>query len=672
MMCKNSFEKIRHLFQKPPRLIVELLFREINKQVERFGAPYREHSFYQNALLNATGFHDIRELWNRLGENSFPALVEPVNAEQFRQLCPGDLERILANAELAIQHQVDLLGSGLVNLGDRVNWHCDYKTGTYWKPAYFDDIDYLNPDQPSDVKFPWEVSRMQWLIPAGQAYLLTGDERYAMAVREVLEDWMISNPYAYSVNWSCAMEVALRIIAWTWFFQIFHNSLAWADADFRTRFLCNLYLHGDFTEHHLEYSDINGNHCLANAAGLVFAGLFFREGKAPKRWHQLGWKILNQELPRQVYQDGVDFEGSIPYHRFGLELFLLPALYRQARDLNIPDDYRDRLIAMAQFVTSYTRVDGSVPLWGDADDARVLPFGSQDINDHRYLIGLVGAAWKVPDLINAFSGPRVEIFWLLGPAAAKLLPDPNEPAIVLKSKAFPSGGFYIMRNNRDHIFIDGGPVGLAGRGGHGHNDCLSFEAFLGGVHLVSDCGAYVYTASYAERNRFRSTAYHNTPQVDGIEINRLIRPDYLWNLHYDAVPEVKRWETGSERDVFTGVHSGYQKLEQPLIPERSIQLDHFRHLLTVEDHFRGDGIHNITVPLHLAPGVAAMEVEPGILELSSGNKRFMLTWTGVCDWRMTIEVARVSPSYGRVVPALKLLWQRHGVCKPLTVSLEPV
>ncbi len=35
-----------------------------------------------------------------------------------------------------------------------------------------------------------------------------------------------------------------------------------------------------------------------------------------------------------------------------------------------------------------------------------------------------------------------------------------------------------MRNNVDHVFIDCGPLGLAGRGGHGHNDCLAFEAVL--------------------------------------------------------------------------------------------------------------------------------------------------------------------------------------------------
>jgi len=465
--------------------------------MERYWAPYRVRSFDQRALLQTTGYNRIDVLWDSLGKNTYPAFVERIDSNQLTQLCPDDPGRILSNATLALQHQVNLLGSGLVDLGEKIDWQRDYKSGIRWRLAYFHDLDYNNPDQPSDVKFPWEVSRMQWLIPVGQAYLLTGDEQYATFVRKILEDWIISNPYSYGVNWSCTMEVAIRIITWTWFFHVFHESAAWADLGFRTRFLSNLYLHGEFTERHLENSDINGNHYLADAAGLVFAGLFFGKGKAPRRWQQLGWKILTTELPRQVYPDGVDFEGSIPYHRLVLELFLLPALYRQAQGLEISGEYRDRLTAMAHFVTAYTRMDGSVPLWGDADDARVLPFGNQDINDHRYLIGLVGVAWQVSGLIDAFSGPRSEIFWLFGSAAAKLLPDTKEPVHVLTSKAFPAGGFYIMRNDRDHILIDCGPVGLAGRGGHGHNDCLSFEAVLDGIHLVSDCGAYLYTAPYS-------------------------------------------------------------------------------------------------------------------------------------------------------------------------------
>ncbi len=149
-----------------------------------------------------------------------------------------------------------------------------------------------NPRDSSDVKVPWELSRLQWLMPAGQAYLLGGDERYADAVRAVLEDWIEANPCAQTVNWSCTMEAALRILSWTWFFRVFHGSRAWSDAAFRERFLCALYLHADFTDRHFEISDVNGNHCTADGTGLAFAGLFFGQGKDGPRWQAKAWSIL--------------------------------------------------------------------------------------------------------------------------------------------------------------------------------------------------------------------------------------------------------------------------------------------------------------------------------------------------------------------------------------------
>ena len=58
------------------------------------------------------------------------------------------------------------------------------------------------------------------------------------------------------------------------------------------------------------------------------------------RWQELGWEILIRELPRQVFADGVDFEASTAYHRLVLELFFLPACYRQSQGLAIPATYQ--------------------------------------------------------------------------------------------------------------------------------------------------------------------------------------------------------------------------------------------------------------------------------------------------------------------------------------------
>jgi uncharacterized heparinase superfamily protein len=660
--------RIARILRKPPRYIVERAVQELHGQVERFAAPRRSRWLTKERLLRAAGRPNIGAWWQSLADRPF-LTVTTMDAAALDALCPGDSARLLQEADRALARRVDLLGSGPIELGADVDWHRDYKSGVRWQPAYCRDIKYNDLDRPSDVKFPWEVSRMQWMVPLGQAYALTGDERYAAAARDLIDSWIAENPYACSVNWACTMDVALRLISWCWFFQIFCRSEAWDDDGFRGRFLQSLYLHADFTARHLEKSDVNGNHYTADAAGLVFAGLFFGPDGQAAAWLELGWSILRSEIALQVFPDGVDFEASVPYHRLVQELFLYPALYRLRCGLPVDDQYRDRLLAMARFTAAYSRPDGSVPLWGDADDARTLPFRMHPINDHRYLLAIAGLGLDDSALADAFSGSRSEAAWMFGPAVAGQLADRNE-APAAASAAFAEGGFYVLRNASDHVFVDCGPLGLAGRGGHGHNDLLSFEAVVDGVHLVSDCGAYLYTADYRERNRFRSTAYHNTPQVDREEINRFIRPDYLWFLHDDARFGVEHLEFGSDCDRLDLMHTGYGRLPSPVTVRRSFVLDHRDHSLSIADRFDGSGEHRIDAPLHLALGVDC-ELQGDAAVCTAGERRFVISWQQPEAWSVELERARISPSYGTVVPCWRLNWTRSGKLEPLDVTIRP-
>lgn len=658
LMTNDLLAKIGRGLRKPPNVIIKRLHHELAGYAERYIAPQRVRGLTLTALLNKTHHQTLHEFWECLSARPYCASIGQINGSVLDAFCPGETNVVLARAEFAIEHRVDLLGSGLIELGKAIDWHRDYKSQHDWPLNYIRDIDYNNPERPSDVKFPWEVSRLQWLIPAGQAYLLTQDERYAQAVKDILLDWITHNPYAYGVNWACTMEVALRIVSWTWFFHVFKASKTWQDEAFQQQFLTCLYLHADFTERHLEYSDINGNHYTADAAGLVFAGLFFGKGDAATRWQRKGWDILCHELPRQVFVDGVDFEASVPYHRLVLELFFLPARYRELLGFDTPLDYRERLCLMAQFSAAYSQPGSTVPLWGDADDARALPFGSQALHDHRYLCGLVGYTWKNKSLLTQTTGSLSEFFWMFGAQATQSMEDQAPKAVQLESCAFPSGGFYIMRNALDHVFIDCGPLGLAGRGGHGHNDCLAFEAVLNGVKLISDCGAYVYTASYSERNLFRSTGYHNTPCIDEQEINRFIRWDYLWTMHDDAKPMVEMWRPGVASDCFRGSHSGYERLTDPVTPKRTIILDHQHHSLTIQDDILCHGSHEVSIPLHLAPDVtASILATDNAIILQVGQHGFTLRWEGASEWAAQIVPARISPSYGVAIPSQKLLWK---------------
>lgn len=650
MSLPSFVARARRVVSKPPAYVVARLLQEGEREADRWLAPRRARALNARRLLALAKASSIEELWQRLASRPFPAATAPMAAGAVDAIEPGESERIFAAAERACRREVDLLGSGPILLGTPIDWSRDYKSGLDWPQGFARSIDYVNRERPSDVKVPWEISRLQWLMPAGQAYLLSRDERYAVAVRDVLEEWMAANPLGFSVNWSCTMEAAMRIFTWTWFFHVFAASQAWGKEEFRLRFLSSLYLHGDFTRRHIEKAEINGNHYTADLAGLVFAGLFFDSVGAASLWASQGWADLCAELPRQVHPDGVDYEASSAYHRLVLELFLWAALYRIAAKQDVPAAYAERLQRMAHFTAAYSRSDGSSPLWGDADDARVLPFGGQAVGDHRYLPGMVAAAFPDAQLAPSAGGSRSEWLWTFGIQRTAGLPhgEGEGPA----STAFPDGGCYIMRDGRTHVFIDCGPVGLAGRGGHGHNDALSCEVWLEGAPLVVDCGSYVYTASFEARNRFRATASHNTPQVDGEEINRF-DPNNLWNLGDDARPTLVRWETNAREDVFVGRHRGYERFGVRV--ERGIRFDKLARTLEFVDRIEGEGEHRLDIPLHLAPGVTVEDAGSG-WKLTAAERDFHVSVEASFAGRKRQESCSISPRYGTLVSSSRIVW----------------
>ncbi len=447
-------ERVRRGLRRSPDEIAKRAAFELRAFVDRFTGPPR-------ARVSEAD-------WDRLRARPFPLPPAP------------ELRQVRGAAALARARVVDLLGSGPTTLGDPIDWHLDFKSGLRWPLRFFRDLDLNDLRRASDVKVPWELSRLQWLLPLAQEYRTTRDERDAAFVRDVLMQWIQRNPYAWGVNWGIAMEPAMRILTWTALFHVFAESEAWQMPAFRRAFLQTLYRHAVFCRRYLEDFGAGGNHLVADATGLVFAGAFFGE----EAWSRDGWGILNREIERQVTGDGVDFEGSLGYHRFVADLFRWAA-----RIAPVSDIYAKRLAAMDAFTAACTGPDGEQPRWGDDDDGKALPLDS----------------------------------WAFAPAKT--------------SHAFEDAGIFILAGPRDHVFVDCGPAGFA----HGHNDILSFEAVLDDVRLLTDSGNYAYTSSAEERNRFRSAAAHNAPVIDGAEPNPFA-PGELFRVNERVTPRLVTFE----------------------------------------------------------------------------------------------------------------------------------
>ncbi|WP_032112819.1 alginate lyase family protein [Candidatus Paracaedibacter symbiosus] len=647
-------ERIRRILKKPLHYILWRLLYEAKAELARFWEPLLPSIISNKKIFRQFGTGDIQDLWQKLSQKEFCTLTTRVELKEFESATGALATTIFQNANKALNHQVTLLGLKDAFLGDDIDWGKDYKTGKTWPKSYFRGIDYVNFEQPSDVKIPWEISRMQWMLPLGQAYMLTGDEKYAQKSKDLIEDWIKKNPFTKGVNWACTMEVGIRIVVFSWFFHVFKKSTAWQDKNFQQNFIRNIYFHANFTVRHLEKSDINGNHYIADAMGLVFAGIFFGlEHKSAQKWMGLGWSILTEEIKKQIYADGVDYEGSIPYHRLVFEIFYFSARYASLNGVKIPHFYKEALIKAADFAAHYSQPDGSCPLVGDNDDGRILPFGCQDLNDHRYLTDLNTYGLNLSALSGNHSPDRTEIFWNLLPREQLNFKTVSNE--MLRSKSYPTAGYYIMRHQDNHIFINCASLGLGGRGGHSHNDALSFEAVLKGEKLITDSGAYIYTADYQARNYFRSTAAHNTPYIPGKEINTMPGTKLIWSLVDEAKPECLLWQETENHLIFKGEHFGYKKLEPSLTVRREISLEKTTSTLKIEDSFDSPQLCSVFIPFHLDENVIIIQ-ENNKIRVKKNNKFYHLLFKNSQEI-FEIKDSWVSKSYGVRVKRQTLIFK---------------
>src|SRR5262249_16091320 len=215
--------------------------------------------------------------------------------------------------------------------------------------------------------------------------------------------------------------------------------------------------------------------------------------------------------------------------------------------IKLPTQYFEKLETMFDFVRHYLKPDRTAPLIGDSDDGRLIKFKERPALDQSYLMSLAAVLFNSGDFKRR--GPMdEEAIWWLGSQGVhtydKLPSAAREPV----SKPYSHAQIFIQRSDPLYAIADCGDHGAMGRGSHAHSDALSIELFAYGRTLLRDPGTFVYSASEVWRNRFRSTAYHNTVRIDRKEISELVK-DRLFALGPNHPVQVNRWESGTEQDL---------------------------------------------------------------------------------------------------------------------------
>lgn len=222
-----------------------------------------------------------------------------------------------------------------------------------------------------------------------------------------------------------------------------------------------------------------GNHLLANAKALAFAGLAF-EGPEADGWLRTALQLLARELPEQILADGGHFERSPMYQAIILEDLL--DLLNLARAFGVEGQpvFRElpgRIAAMRGWLAAMTHPDGRIAFFNDA--AFGIAPEPAELDAYATRLGLPA----------------------LPPGAA--------PVTELQ----PSG-YVRLQMGPAVALLDVAPVGPDYLPGHAHADTLSFELSLDATRVVVNGGTSVY-GSGPRRQAERATRAHSTVEVDG-------------------------------------------------------------------------------------------------------------------------------------------------------------
>lgn len=543
-------------------------------------------------LSRAIKSASVAEVVCRLRQGNAPYLTDGLaNLEKtaaiINQNYPESAAKTLRQAEAILHHRINIFNR-VFDFGEQIDWHKDVETGIRWPLLHHTKMPIVQ-GKLSDVRAVWELNRLHHFVTLGQAYALSKDERYTTEFIHQLASWNEANPPHFGINWTVAMEAAIRAINLIAALNLFQASPVFNDAAIALT-LKTLLAHGKFIRANLECSHrLSSNHYLSDLIGLFAIGATMPFFKPSKAWVNFSAEALLAEMDKQVLADGADFEASINYHRLVLEIFLLFFTLSKSCHVELPFAALRKLEAMFDFVRAYLKPNGEAPLIGDSDDGRLLKFKERVSAEHSYLLSIAAVLFE-KERFKQSHPPDEEAVWWFGEEGlikfARLPVHHQRP----DSQAFKEAQIFIQRKDWLYFIADCGDHGAKGRGSHAHSDALSFELFAYGQTFLRDPGTYVYTASKPWRHLFRSTAYHNTVRIDRQEISE-INPEQPFALGANVLPRINTWQSDDERDLLDAEHDAYKRLAEPVTHRRHITFEKRHEYWLLEDIFTGSGNH---------------------------------------------------------------------------------
>ena len=491
-------------------------------------------------------------------------------------------------------------------------WRLDPVTGNLWpgEERCAHDVDYRDADNEKslklgDVKYVWELNRLQVLPVIALQAARRPDAAAAATVFGILKGWMQANPPYRGVNWTSGIEAASRVISLL-------AALAFAQPDTAedaAAVRAFLQAHIQWIVRHPSLFSSANNHRVAELTATLIAtacapdfphaGALFRRSKT----------ALERQMLRQFHRDGVGAEQSIHYAAYSLEWFTLAAFACDAAGSPFSDAFKTRMRCALDHLLWGLDTGGGALRTGDDDAARVLALTQAPEQRYAASVGAMAARW----LGCAGPGPVMR-----DPALRDLIGGPTPVAEPPRGRrTFADGGMTVWRRSvcgaEMLLAFDHGPLGHLSIAAHGHADALSVWLHWGEEAVFSGAGTYRYHGAGELRDALRGTAAHNTLNLGGENQSRILGP-FAWD-RAARTTLLSQGDDGAEAE-----HDGYWR-RFGLIHRRRIAVE--ASGLIIEDFLIGTPSRPIpwSLGFTLAPGVAAQVRGPrAVLRTETGRR----------------------------------------------------
>ena len=441
---------------------------------------------------------------------------------------------------------------------------------------------FFNPTYNGYPEWTWQLSRhMEWIIMA-RAYREIGDKKYAEATARQLRSWIdqAQAPEACDGHTTLCwrtIEAGIRMgQCWPEVLHTFYKSPAFDD-DLLTDWCKSVWEHGE----RLSRDFTAANWLIMEMNGLGHIGILFPCFKAAKEWYTMAVEKMLEELGKQVYADGFQYELSSAYHNVVIRNYVDLMRTMKAYGKEIPAAYSRTLEDMMVLNVKIMRPN------------RCLP----NINDGR----LGPVTQSIGAFYDLFEGNET-LRWVM--TETKEGRAPEETSMVL-----PYAGMAALRTGWGEddtwLFFDGGPFGKA----HQHEDKLQVLFHAAGKYILTEGNIYAYDSSEM-RKYVLSTRGHNSVLVDGNGQNR--HASYRWEDGDISKTSGLQSRLGDTVDAVRAVYNeGYgEEQDKSITHERSVYFfkkeEGTKPFAVIVDRLTADKEHDYAVLWHLDTEKLAM------------------------------------------------------------------